>query len=215
MEDPHKAGLLLCLIIIKGTVLNYRQYILYSVTIKIRGVIMKFQVISKELLTKKRHRIATRNKDFQDLKYSVNASGIQYPLIVNKKGKDYEVIDGRRRLRACTDLNWDNRIKIPVLIVKFKKTDDIVGAIIKEIGKKKLDLLSKTEIANLLCNKYEISIEKAAKHLALSASRVKELLRTFEVPEPTLKALRENKIKIDTTAVLNEKIDYHDLCLAL
>ena len=176
---------------------------------------MKFQVISKELLTKKQHRVATRNKDFQDLKYSVNVSGIQYPLLVNKKGKDYEVVDGRRRLRACTDLNWDDRIKIPVIIVKFKKTNDIVGAIIKEIGKKKLDVFCKTEIANLLCNNYKISIKEVAKHLALSTSRVKELLRTFEVPEPTLKALREKKIKIDTTAVLNEKIDYRDLCLAL
>jgi len=176
---------------------------------------MKFQMISKDLLTKKRHRVATRNDGFQDLKFSINVSGIHYPLLVNKKGKDYEVVDGKKRLRACVDLNWDNRINIPVLIVKFKKTDDITDAIVNEIGRKKLDLLCQSEIANLLFNCYQMNIEEVAGHLSLNATRVKKMLRACDVPEPTLKALRERKIELDTSAVVNENMDFHDLCLAL
>ncbi len=176
---------------------------------------MKFQVISKELLTKKSHRVATKCDDFQELKSSINESGIKYPLLVNKKGKNYEVVDGRRRLRACTELSWDDRIKIPVIIVKFKKTKDTAKAIIKEIDAKRLDHHCQSELANLLCNNYDLDVEEVAEHFSLSSVSVCEMLRTFDLPEPTLKALRGKKISVDSSAIINEKMDYHDLCLVL
>ena len=176
---------------------------------------MNFQVISKELLTKKRHRVATNNEDFQELKNSINESGINYPILVNKKGKNYDVVDGRRRLRACSDLNWDDRIKIPVIIVKFKKPKNIRAALIKEIDTKKLDLHCQSEISNLLCNNYEMDIEEVAKLLDCSPIHVAEMIRTFDLPEPTLKAFRTRKLSVDTSEVSNQKMDYHDLCLAL
>ncbi|MBU0574387.1 MAG: ParB/RepB/Spo0J family partition protein [Candidatus Margulisbacteria bacterium] len=57
----------------------------------------------------------------EELKASIEAEGILFPLIVRKMGREFVVIDGNRRLMALDELGTKPAAKVPVLVVDVHK----------------------------------------------------------------------------------------------
>ena len=56
--------------------------------------------------------------DVSELKEEIENDGLISELVVRKQEKNYELIDGERRLRALKQLGWK---KVPVRVIKLKK----------------------------------------------------------------------------------------------
>ena len=56
--------------------------------------------------------------DVSELKEEIKNDGLISELVVRKQEKNYELIDGERRLRALKQLGWK---KVPVRVIKLKK----------------------------------------------------------------------------------------------
>jgi len=68
--------------------------------------------------------------DVSELKEEIKNDGLISELVVRKQEKNYELIDGERRLRALKQLGWK---KVPVRVIKLKK--EIVRRSVYKVNK--------------------------------------------------------------------------------
>jgi ParB family chromosome partitioning protein len=68
--------------------------------------------------------------DINELEEEIKSDGLISELVVRKNNKNYELIDGERRLRALKKLKWK---KVPVRVINLKK--DIVRRSVYKVNK--------------------------------------------------------------------------------
>ncbi|MFA5261922.1 MAG: ParB N-terminal domain-containing protein, partial [Candidatus Omnitrophota bacterium] len=67
------------------------------------------------------------DEKLNELKASIKEKGILQPILVRKRGAQYEVIAGERRLRAAQTLNLD---KVPVMVKEVTDQEAFVIALV-------------------------------------------------------------------------------------
>ena len=121
-------------------------------------------------------RSSANERLFNELKASIRAKGIKFPLVAVKDGDKYMVIDGVRRLNACRDLGWNQREKLPVILVKADEGEAVETALIANTVRGNFSAVNMAEAVNLLVNKYKKSIAEMASSLGTSFCAPKLLL---------------------------------------
>lgn len=80
-------------------------------------------------------RVDTDNEDFKRLCGSIKDNGIIVPLLVRKKGKDYEIISGHRRLEAAREAGLT---EVPVVVRKLNDIDATITMVHSNYYREKL-----------------------------------------------------------------------------
>jgi len=133
---------------------------------------------------------------FAELKASIIAKGIIYPLLVKSDGKKYLVIDGARRLQACHELGWGKSEKLPVLLIKAGDSKAVETALIANTVRGNFSAANLAEAVNLLVNKYDKSVAEIAASLGKSEVYIRRLLAVYKLPAKIITALRRGEITI-------------------
>ncbi|MFZ2310176.1 MAG: ParB/RepB/Spo0J family partition protein [Patescibacteria group bacterium] len=122
---------------------------------------------------------------------SIREHGIIQPLIVTKKGNDYELIAGERRLRSAKALGLK---EVPVIVREASEQKKLEFAIIENLQRENLNPLETAWAYQKLIDEFNISQEEAAKRVGKARSTVTNCLRLLSLPDEIKIALAEKKI---------------------
>ena len=122
-------------------------------------------------------------KDFNDLKLrelenSIRENGVIQPIVVQKKGKNYEIICGERRWRASRKAGLK---KIPVIIREVSDTQSLQMALIENIHRQDLNPIEEAEAYKRLSHEFGLTQEVIAQRVGKNRATVTNYLRLLKL----------------------------------
>lgn len=135
-------------------------------------------------------------KDFNedaltDLTESVREKGILSPLLVVKKGTDYILVAGERRLRAAKGAGLS---EVPCLVRTLDEEEMAQIALIENIQRADLNVIEEANGYAALIKKYNYTQQQLADLMGKSRPYIANLLRLLDLPAPVMEALQAGKI---------------------
>ncbi len=126
-----------------------------------------------------------------DLAESIKQHGIIQPLVVTKKGDNYELIAGERRWRSAKMIGLK---EVPVIVREEKEQKKLEIALIENLQRENLNPLETARAYKRLIDEFNITQEEAAKKVGKARSSVANALRLLALPLPIQEALATGKI---------------------
>ncbi len=149
--------------------------------------------INPERISVNPHQPRTHFNDnaLNDLAESIKQHGIVSPLIVTRKGDDFELIAGERRLRASKILCLK---EVPVIVREEQDQKKLEIALIENLQREDLNPLEIARSYQRLIDEFNITQEEAAKKVGKARSSVANALRLLSLPQEVQEALASGKI---------------------
>jgi ParB family chromosome partitioning protein len=139
-------------------------------------------------------------KDFapealKELKESLKSSGLLQPITVRQTRDDggYELIAGERRLRAATELGWND------ITAVIKEVDDreLLGlALIENLQRSDLNPIEEAEGYNQLIGDFGHTQQTIASMVGKDRSTIANMLRILQLPPAVRQMLRDGALSI-------------------
>lgn len=126
-----------------------------------------------------------------DLASSIKEHGIIQPLVVTKKGDQYELIAGERRLRSAKMLGLK---EVPVILREEQEQEKLELALIENLQRENLNPLETAIAYERLIEEFNITQEEVAHKVGKARSSVANALRLLSLPEQIKEALSGGKI---------------------
>lgn len=166
--------------------------------------------IDVSVLNARKHNVEEK---IEELARSIEAIGLQQPIVVYKKEKGrYELIIGQRRFYACKKLNWK---EIPAIVTSVKDdTEALVKSFSENIHRVELDYKDKMRVAVNLYQRLG-SVEKVAEYLGVSPQTVRNYLGYAGVPEPIKKLVSQGKLGASTALRIASRIANESLAIEI
>lgn len=140
-----------------------------------------------------------------ELADSIKKHGIIQPLIVRKKGINYELVAGERRLRAAKLAHLK---KVPVLVREYDETQMRELALVENIQRHDLNPLEEAKAIHELIKQHGYTQVQAAERIGRSRAALANILRLLNLPKELQTLVAEEKItvgQIRPVLALNEK----------
>jgi ParB family chromosome partitioning protein len=126
-----------------------------------------------------------------ELAQSIKEHGIIQPLIATKKGDEYELIAGERRLRAAKIAGLKT---VPMIIRTYDEQQKLEIAVIENIQRHNLNPLEEAMAFQRLADDFNLTQEEVAKKMGKSRSAVANTLRLLNLPVEIKRGLVDGKI---------------------
>ncbi|MFA5024583.1 MAG: ParB/RepB/Spo0J family partition protein [Patescibacteria group bacterium] len=126
-----------------------------------------------------------------DLAESIKQHGIIQPLVVTKKGDNFELIAGERRLRSAKMLGLK---EVPVIVREEKEQRKLEIALIENLQREDLNPLESAHAYQRLIDEFNITQEEVSHKVGKARSSVANALRLLALPLPIQEALAQGKI---------------------
>ena len=120
-------------------------------------------------------------ESIDELAESMKEYGVLQPLLVQKKGKYYEIIAGERRWRAAKKAGIK---ELPVVIRDFSDQETMEISLIENIQRENLNPIEEAEAYKKLIDDFNMTQEEAAKRVGKSRAAVANSLRLLKLTEP-------------------------------
>ncbi|HAI73845.1 MAG TPA: chromosome partitioning protein ParB [Candidatus Moranbacteria bacterium] len=127
----------------------------------------------------------------QELSDSIKEHGIIQPIVVSKKGEQYEIIAGERRFQAAKLAGLS---RVPAIIREVSEQQKLELAIIENIQRHNLNPVEEARSYQKLMTDFDLSQEEISVKLGKNRSTVANKLRILNLPVEIQKALMEDKI---------------------
>jgi len=124
----------------------------------------------------------------QELTESIRLYGVLQPLTVRRRGREFELVAGERRLRAAKAAGLRD---VPCIILDASVEESSVLALIENLHRRDLDFIEEAEGLAKLIEICGISQEEAARRVGKSQSAVANKLRILKLPGEMLYVLRD------------------------
>lgn len=126
-----------------------------------------------------------------DLAESIKQHGIISPLLVTRKGNEFELIAGERRLRSAKLIGLK---EVPVIVREEKEQKKLEIALIENLQREDLNPLETARAYQKLIDEFSITQEEAARKVGKARSSVANALRLLTLPNQVQEALASGKI---------------------
>ena len=140
-----------------------------------------------------------REEELKELADSIKSQGIIGPLIVRKKGQDYEIVAGSRRYYACKLLGIN---KLPVIIKDLTDKSALIFSIAENLQRQDLNPIEEAKSFQRLIEEFGLSPQELSQFLGYDRSTIVNTLRLLNLPEVIQAALRERKISPSSARTL-------------
>lgn len=127
----------------------------------------------------------------QELVESVKHSGVIQPLIVRKKGRQYEIVAGERRWRAAKEAGLS---KVPVVVRDYDDATMMEVALVENMQRSDLDPLEEAKGIQNMMDALGLTQEEAAKKLGKSRVAVTNALRLLKLPPAVQELVSTGKL---------------------
>lgn len=136
-------------------------------------------------------RLRFDDEKITELAESIKQHGIIQPLVVTRKGNEYELIAGERRLQAAKRANL---AKVPVIVRDIEEKQKLEMAIVENIQRHDLNAVEEAKAYQRLMDEFQMHQDEVAKTMGKSRSAVANKVRLLHLPIEIQKALIEGKI---------------------
>ena len=119
-------------------------------------------------------------ESLEELADSIGQYGIIEPLVVQKKGKRYEIIAGERRFRAARKAGLK---EVPVVIREFADSDVFVIALLENIQRKDLNPIEEALAYQKLIEEHNLKQEDVAKKLSKKRTTITNSMRLLKLSQ--------------------------------
>jgi len=127
----------------------------------------------------------------EDLTQSIKEKGVIQPILVRRKGDNFELIAGERRLRAATISNLK---EIPAIVKDVDDESSLELALIENIQRQDLNPIEEARAFQYLIDKFNLTQEKVSEILGKSRVTVTNTLRLLKLPQEIQEEMRKGKI---------------------
>lgn len=135
-------------------------------------------------------------KDFDEdalmeLSESIKQFGVLQPLLVQKKGKYYEIIAGERRWRAAKLAGIK---KVPAIIKEFSPQEVVEISLIENIQRENLNAIEEAHAFKRLIEEFNLKQDEVAERVSKSRTAVANSMRLLKLDERVQKMLVDEMI---------------------
>lgn len=130
-------------------------------------------------------------EELQELAESIKQFGILQPLLVQKKGKYYEIIAGERRWRAAKLAGLK---EVPVLIREYTKQETMEIALIENVQRSDLNPIEEALAYQQLIDEFGLKQEEIAGRVAKSRVSITNSMRLLKLAPEIQKMLIKEEI---------------------
>lgn len=127
----------------------------------------------------------------QELADSIKQYGIIQPIVVQKKGKRYEIIAGERRWRAARIAKL---IEVPVIIKEFAPEDVFAIALIENIQRQDLNPIEEAQAYSRLIQEHHLKQDELAEKVAKNRVTITNSMRLLKLDERVQQMLIDNML---------------------
>lgn len=122
----------------------------------------------------------------QELAASIKEFGVVQPVVVRKKGRNYELVAGERRLRAA---GLAGLTKVPAIVKDYDDAKMMEIALIENIQRHDLNPIEEAQGLRRLMQEFKLTQEQTAEKVGRSRSAVTNILRLLNLPEQVQKQI--------------------------
>ncbi len=126
-----------------------------------------------------------------ELAQSIKEKGVIQPLLVRRRGDNYELIAGERRLRAANSLGLK---EIPVIVRDVSDQDSLELALIENIQREGLNPIEEAHAYQHLIDKFQVSQEKISMALGKARVSITNTLRLLKLPHEIQEEMKKGRI---------------------
>ena len=131
------------------------------------------------------------NQNMEELIQSIKEKGVIQPALVRRRGEDYELIAGERRLRAAKLLNLK---EIPVIIKDVEDRDSLEIALIENIQRQSLNPIEEAHAYQFLIDKFKVTHERISEVLGKARASVTNTLRLLNLPQEIQEEMKKGRL---------------------
>ena len=132
------------------------------------------------------------DKKIDELCQTIKTHGVIQPIVVREKGhKEYEIIAGERRWRACIKLGLPT---IPAIVKNYNDTQAASVALIENLQREGLSVIEEALAYQKLIEFHNLTQESLAQRLGKGQSTIANKLRLLHLPEECHAALKNRQI---------------------
>ena len=129
----------------------------------------------------------------KELSKSIEKIGLIQPIIVRKGKKNFELVAGERRLKACKLVGID---EIHAIVSDFDDRKAFESGLIENLQREDLTSIEEAEGYNRLMNEFNYTQEELATIVSKSRSHVANLLRLISLPKEVKKFILDGKLSL-------------------
>lgn len=130
-------------------------------------------------------------QSIEELAQSIKEKGVIQPLLVRRKGDNYELIAGERRLRAAKSLGLK---EIPIIVRDVSDQDSLELALIENIQREELNPIEEAHAYQHLMDKFQVTQEKISEVLGKSRVSITNTLRLLKLPHEIQGEMKKGRI---------------------
>jgi ParB family transcriptional regulator, chromosome partitioning protein len=130
-------------------------------------------------------------QSIEELAQSIKEKGVIQPLLVRRRGDNYELIAGERRLRAAKSLGLND---IPIIIREVSDQDSLELALIENIQREGLNPIEEAHAYQHLIDKFNVTQEKISEVLGKARVSVTNTLRLLKLPHEIQGEMKKGRI---------------------
>lgn len=127
----------------------------------------------------------------EELSQSIKEKGVIQPLLVRRRGDNYELIAGERRFRASNILGLK---EIPVIVRDVSDQDSLELALIENIQREGLNPIEEAHAYQHLIDKFKVTQEKISEVLGKSRVTITNTLRLLKLPHEIQEEMKKGRI---------------------
>jgi ParB family chromosome partitioning protein len=129
--------------------------------------------------------------NLEELTQSIRANGVVQPIIVRKKGGNYEIVAGERRWRASQRAGLQ---KIPVIVKDVSDEKLLELALIENIQRQELNPIEEARAYKNLVEKLGLTQEIIAERVGKNRTVITTAMRLLKLPKDIQELVEEEKI---------------------
>ena len=149
--------------------------------------------INEISLSKFQARKKFNQEKLRELSESIEKNGLIQPIIIRKGKKNFELVAGERRLKACKLIGLK---EISAIISNFDDRKAFESGLIENLQREDLTCIEEAEGYNRLMNEFNYTQEELASTVSKSRSHVANLLRLTSLPKEVKKLILDDKLSL-------------------
>ena len=149
--------------------------------------------INEISLSKFQARKKFNQEKLRELSESIEKNGLIQPIIIRKGKKNFELVAGERRLKACKLIGLK---EISAIISNFDDRKAFESGLIENLQREDPTCIEEAEAYNRLMNEFNYTQEELASTVSKSRSHVANLLRLTSLPKEVKKLILDDKLSL-------------------
>ncbi len=130
-------------------------------------------------------------ESLDELAASIRASGVLQPIVVRRRGEQYEILVGERRWRAARQAGLE---RVPAVVREASDAEALELALVENLLREDLNPLDEAEAYHRLIGEFGWSQDDLAQRIGKDRSSIANALRLRRLPEVVQEDLRTGRL---------------------